>query len=76
MSDESRLQLLEERVAWLQKHVLEQDKAMLEMSESLAQLRELVIALRSRASEGGDTAAASPARAATDADGAAAERRT
>jgi len=32
MSDESRLQLLEERVAWLQKHVLEQDKAMLEMS--------------------------------------------
>ena len=61
MSDESRLQLLEERVAWLQKHVLEQDKAMLEQSEALDQLRELVLALRTRSTEGGDNAPASPA---------------
>jgi len=47
--DETRLERLEERLAWLERHVVEQDKAMLEQSETLDRLTRELITLRERA---------------------------
>jgi SlyX protein len=44
-----RLQLLEEKIAYLERHVTEQDKAMLELADALAVLRRELSALRDRA---------------------------
>lgn len=50
MSNESRLERLEERFAWLQRHVTEQDRAMLKLSEENALLRRELEELRGRVS--------------------------
>jgi SlyX protein len=47
-----RLQLLEEKIAYLERHVTEQDKAMLELAEELATLRRECKALTLRAAAG------------------------
>jgi SlyX protein len=47
--DETRLERLEERLAWLERHVVEQDKAMLEQSETLDRLTRELLTLRERA---------------------------
>ena len=52
-----RLQLLEEKIAYLERHVTEQDRAMLELAEEIAALRRESQARRERpapgAAEGG-----------------------
>jgi SlyX protein len=47
-----RLQLLEEKIAYLERHVTEQDKAMLELAEELAALRREVKGLTLRSASG------------------------
>ncbi|HEU5077746.1 MAG TPA: SlyX family protein [Opitutaceae bacterium] len=50
MSNEHRLDRLEERFAWLQRHVTEQDRVMLKLSEENARLRREIEELRGRVS--------------------------
>ena len=51
---ETRLQQLEERVAWLQRHVVEQDKVMMELGDELGRTQALVATLRTRLAESGE----------------------
>jgi SlyX protein len=51
MSNE-RIDLLEERLAWLQRHIVEQDKAMMEMAGQLDRLKVELTRLKQRADEG------------------------
>lgn len=46
--DESRVERLEERIAWLERHISEQDKVMLQQGDILQKLREELIAVRER----------------------------
>lgn len=52
MSSE-RIDLLEERLAWLQRHVVEQDKAMLDMAGQLDRLKAELTRLKQRSDESG-----------------------
>lgn len=47
--NETRIERLEERLAWLERHVGEQDKAMLEQSDVIARLRQELLMMRERA---------------------------
>ncbi len=49
-----RLQLLEEKIAYLEHHVTAQDKVMLELSEEIARLRRELVVLRERAPGSGN----------------------
>jgi SlyX protein len=59
-----RIQLLEEKIAYLERHVAEQDKAMLELAEDATRLRRELKALRDRMEFGGP--GEGPARVAAD----------
>ncbi len=48
MSNEPRLDRIEERLAWLERHVSEQDRAMLELAEENSRLKKALSALQSR----------------------------
>jgi SlyX protein len=50
--NDTRVQRLEEKIAYLERHVTEQDKAMLELAEELAGVRRDLKALRDRAAPG------------------------
>jgi SlyX protein len=63
VSNDERLNLIEERIAWLERHVTAQDRAMLELGEENARLRKELAALRARVSTNavqGDEEARSP----------------
>jgi SlyX protein len=45
---DSRISLLEERIAWFEKHAVEQDRAMLRQSEEIKALRNALMSLRER----------------------------
>ena len=45
---DTRVQRLEEKIAYLERHVVEQDRAMLAMTEQVARLRSALMALRER----------------------------
>jgi SlyX protein len=45
---DSRISLLEERIAWFEKHAVEQDRAMLRQSEEIKVLRNALMSLRER----------------------------
>jgi SlyX protein len=47
-----RVQLLEEKIAYLERHVTAQDKAMLELAEEIATLRRELKASRERSGTG------------------------
>ncbi len=48
MSNDTRIDRVEERLAWLERHVTEQDRAMLELVEQNAQLRKALAEMQSR----------------------------
>ncbi len=50
--NEARLQVIEERIAWLNKHVAEQDRVMLAMGDEITQLKRQVVLLRERSQSG------------------------
>jgi SlyX protein len=45
---DTRMQRLEEKIAYLERHVVAQDRAMLELTEQVARLRQALTALRER----------------------------
>jgi len=49
-----RLQILEEKIAYLERHVTEQDKVMLEFSEEITRLRRELLVMRERAAAAGN----------------------
>ena len=48
MNLDSRIALLEERIAWFEKHATEQDRAMLRQSEEIKALQGALISMRER----------------------------
>jgi SlyX protein len=48
---DTRVQRLEEKIAYLERHVVEQDKAMFELTEELARLRLALQTMRERLPE-------------------------
>ena len=48
MSLDSRIALLEERIAWFEKHATEQDRAMLRQSEEIKALKGALISMGER----------------------------
>ena len=46
MPDTSRIDRLEERIAWLERHVTEQDKVMLGLGDEVRRLQRELLALR------------------------------